>query len=57
MDTDSEKERQSVKRKAVDDGEGTSKRRRHTIIVDESTDEETSASVAAQKEAQASPFM
>ena len=57
MDTDSEKERQSVKRKAVDDGEWTSKRRRHTIIVDESTDEETSASVAAQKEAQASPFM
>ena len=35
-----------MKRKAVDDGEGTSKRRRLTIILDESTDEETSAFVA-----------
>ena len=52
VDTDSEEERQGVKRKAVvDDGEGTSKRRRHTIIVDESTEEETSSSVAAQENA------
>lgn len=39
VDTDSEEERQGVKRKAVFvDGEGTSKRRRHTIIVNASTD-------------------
>ena len=43
VDTDSEEERQGAKRKASDDGgEGTSKRRCHTIIVDESTDEEAS---------------
>ena len=47
VDTDSEEERQGVKRKAVvDDGEGTSKRRRRFISVDESSDEETSVSVA-----------
>lgn len=55
VDTDSEEERQGAKRKAADDGgEGTSKRRRHTIIVDESTDEETSLSVAAQENAETS---
>ena len=43
VDTDSEEECQGAKRKASDDGgEGTSKRRRHTIIVDEFTDEEAS---------------
>ena len=58
VDTDSEEERQGMKRKAVvDDGEGTSNRRRHTILVDKSTDDETSVSVAAPKNAQASPFV
>ena len=57
VNTDSEEERQGVKRKAVvDAGEGTSKRRRH-IIVNESSNEETSVSVAAPKNAQVSPFM
>ena len=56
VDTDSEEERQGAKRKAADDGgEGTSKRRRHTIAVDESTEEETSLSVAAQENAETSP--
>lgn len=56
VDTDSEEERQGAKRKAADDGgEGTSKRRRHTIFVDESTDEEASISFAAHDAAETSP--
>ena len=56
VDTDSEEERQGAKHKAADDGgEGTSKRRRHTIVVDESTDEETPLSVAAQENAETAP--
>lgn len=55
VDTNSEDEHQGAKRKAADDhGEGTSKRRRHTIVVDESTDEEASLSVAAQENAETS---
>ena len=56
VDTDSEGERQGAKRKAADDGgEGTSKRMRHTIVVEVSTDEETSLSVAAQENAETAP--
>lgn len=52
VDTDSEGERQGAKRKAADDdGEGTSKRRRHIITVDESTDEEASLFVVAHETA------
>ena len=56
VDTDSEEEHQGAKRKAVDDGgEGTFKRRRHTIIVDASTNEETSLYFAAHENAETSP--
>ena len=55
VDTDSEGEHQGAKRKAADDGgEGTSKRRRHVITVDESTDEEASQSVTAHDTAETS---
>lgn len=48
VDTDSKEERQGAKRKASDDGgEGSSKSMCHVITVDESTDEETSLSLAA----------
>ena len=58
VDTDSEGERQGAKRKASDDrGEGTSKRRRHTILVEESVDEEVSASLTAHDAAETSPFL
>ena len=44
-----------MKRKASgDSGEGTSKRRRHVITEDESTDEEASLSVAARETAKTS---
>ena len=56
VDTNSEDENQGAKRKAADDhGEGTSKRRRHTIIVDESADEEVSATFTAHDAAETSP--
>jgi hypothetical protein len=55
VDTDSEEASQRVKRKASGDGgEGTTKRRRHVITVDESTDEEVSLSVAARDTAETS---
>ena len=55
VDTDSEEEHQGAKRKASDDGgEGTSKRRFHVITVDESTDKETSLSLAAHDTAETS---
>ena len=55
VDTDSKEECQGAKRKAADDGgEGTSKRRRHIITVDESTDEEASQFVDAHDTAETS---
>ena len=58
VDTDSEVEHQGAKRKAADDcGEATSKRMRHTILVEESADEEVSASLTAHDAAETSPFL
>lgn len=56
VDTDSEEAHQGVKRKASSDGGvGTSKRERHVITVDESTDEDASLSVTARDTAETSP--
>ena len=58
VDTESEEEHQGAKHKAADDGgEGTSKRRRHFISVDESTDEEASPFVTARDTAETSSPM
>ena len=55
VDSDSEETSQGVKRKASDDGGvGTSKRRRHIVTVDVSTDEDASLSVTARDTAETS---
>ena len=55
VDSDSEETHQGVKRKVSGDGGvGTSKRRRHVITVDVSTDEDVSLSVTARDTAETS---